>query len=1125
MTYAAGQLIQASDYNGFVSTNTNNVNSWWGTGSGSAGWGQTALSTVSAGDTITALSWASLINTIKAGANHTGTAVTNRTAPSVGNTVTIFPNVDTDIGSINTNRGNAVASGSTNGTWTGSASVTSATGSGNENWTMTWTNTVTFGSANQARYFFNAGGLVRIQMGKSSTGTTKDTFWNSLVSSVGTIFISGGIGASQSISGTEYTGVTVSGSSGAYTSNTSAGWYYLLANGSTQIYQKTQTSSPYTSDTITVTAVASGATLTITAVWNSPGLSGQTDNSVSGGTATASPFTSFGSAPAVVVNTVYPSTTYLSDSWSTNAIAESVAVSTSPGPAPAAAEFLVIGGGGGGGSQGGGGGGGMVYRSSLTLPTSGQGFTVVIGAGGLASVGSPTTAAYGGSPGTITVYTGAAAAGSAGSTTSIDANGTVVQAYGGGAGGSVNTNPAALIGSAGGPPIFNGSTAVAGAVGSGGTAYYASSSTGTSYHGGANQGAGAGGGGAGSAGSASITPNVQVGGNGYEYWTGYGFAAGGGAGGYSSLGGNPFPSSGTYGGSTSTAWYGGRAGVLAGDRSSGVYNNGYENAQSALSNTGSGGGGAAYGEVIYGLGAGTQGGNGGSGAIVIRYPGASSILSYSGQWTTNITGGYVYHYIKSSGSLYPAGEAPTPTPPSVAIEYQLIGGGGTGGIRGGGGGAGGVAQASGTLVSGASYIVSIGAGASGLTGSAAAAAGYSGQNSNFTGTGIAATGRGGGYGAAEGVYGSAGGPGGSGGGGAMPTGPGGTADAFGDGNLAYPGGIGENQAIGAYTFGEAGGGGASSAGVNGSEGGVGGQGGTGGAGIMCYDNVFRAGGGGGSGRAAPGWGGNRSSAGYGYGATAGALPNQNTLSALANSGGGSGGAYADGSSVSTGNGGSGVLVIRYLGTTSKISYTGNYTTQTIGGYVVHTLTSSGTLTTIGDPNAIPSGTVVTANTWSAGSTGPLPANQHYNWSSPYTAVWFGPHPSAGNTVYFPFIPSVTQQYWWLARVDDQATAYISTAVSTSTNPTGISYTTVGICPSYYNNTFYSLGTLEANRLYWLKVVIHDAGSNYGYWHFITSSTALTPSGKGTDWPPLNIVTTCNGNGTTYTNGYPTYTAP
>ena len=54
MTYAAGQLIQASDYNGFAINNTNNVNAWWGTGTGSAGWGQTPMSAVNPGDTVLA---------------------------------------------------------------------------------------------------------------------------------------------------------------------------------------------------------------------------------------------------------------------------------------------------------------------------------------------------------------------------------------------------------------------------------------------------------------------------------------------------------------------------------------------------------------------------------------------------------------------------------------------------------------------------------------------------------------------------------------------------------------------------------------------------------------------------------------------------------------------------------------------------------------------------------------------------------------------------------------------------------------------------------------------------------------------------------------------------------------
>lgn len=1131
MTYAAGQIIDNDDYNGFVVNNTYNVNSWWAAGSGNSGWGQPALGTVDNGDTILASSWAALVNTIAAAANHTGTTITARTPPVAGNTITAMPNIGTDIESINTNRGNAANTGALNSSWSGSAARTSATGSGNDNWTITWTNTVTFESADQARYFFNAGGLIRIQMHKSSTGNPKDSYWNSFAGSVGTIYISGGINGSQTIGGVAYTGVSVDGASGSYTFNSSAGWYYLLSNGSTQIYQKYQTTSPYTGDSITVTAAASGANLFVTTEWTSPGLQGQSNNSISGGTDTASPFSSFGTAPAVVANTVAPSTSYLSNTWGSTTIAESVSASTSPGPAPAAAEFLLIGGGGGGGSQGGGGGGGMVYKDSIVLPTAGQAIAITIGAGGQASAGSTTTATYGGYPGSITVYYGAATAGSQGGTTTVNANGTIVQAYGGGAGGTVNANPSATIGAAGGPPIFNGSTAVTGLIGTNGTSYRGFGSTGTSYHGGSNQGAGAGGGGAGSAGSATTTPNVQVGGDGYEFWPGFGFAAGGGAGGYSSIGGNPFPSSGTYGGSYNTSWYGGRAGVLAGDRSSGVYNNGYENAQSALANTGSGGGGAAYGEIIYGMGAGTTGGNGGSGAVVLRYPGSTSLLSYSGQWTTTVAGGYVYHYLKTSGSLTAAGQAsdqytaltpatnyyastvtvpgypsggrgpnfqpgylnqtsyvsygyflrfyyaasvaykggwgtqftsprdmvfvnpaeivppstlasvfgintgdvrsigrpytinyvtnpddaaiigyidvdisgtPTfsrltggtfvygsqagysapdrqynqscsftlPVPPvghmyilagydnlgqdnmritipsGVSVNYQLIGGGGAGGVRGGGGGAGGVKQSSVTLVGGTTYTIFIGAGAAGVYAPAgtAAAAGYGGQNSDFTGTGIAVSAGGGGYGGAEGIYGSAGGPGGSGGGGAMPTGAGGAADPFGYGTLGYAGGVGENQAIGAYTFGEAGGGGASQVGENGSYGGIGGKGGYGGAGIVCYDNIRRAGGGGGSGRVQAGYGGNNGAAGYGYGASAGVTPDQNSSNALANTGAGSGGAYAESVGVTTGNGGSGVCVIRYPGSSSLINYTGNYTTQTIGGYVVHTLTSSGSLT-------------------------------------------------------------------------------------------------------------------------------------------------------------------------------------
>ena len=43
MTYVSGGLIQATDYNGFVSTTAGaNVNATWSTGTTSAGYAQTA---------------------------------------------------------------------------------------------------------------------------------------------------------------------------------------------------------------------------------------------------------------------------------------------------------------------------------------------------------------------------------------------------------------------------------------------------------------------------------------------------------------------------------------------------------------------------------------------------------------------------------------------------------------------------------------------------------------------------------------------------------------------------------------------------------------------------------------------------------------------------------------------------------------------------------------------------------------------------------------------------------------------------------------------------------------------------------------------------------------------------
>ena len=74
MTISSGGLIQATDYNTFVGTSpsatTNTINTVWAVGSGSAGYGQTALSQVSSAGTVTATQWASLINTLNSILTH-----------------------------------------------------------------------------------------------------------------------------------------------------------------------------------------------------------------------------------------------------------------------------------------------------------------------------------------------------------------------------------------------------------------------------------------------------------------------------------------------------------------------------------------------------------------------------------------------------------------------------------------------------------------------------------------------------------------------------------------------------------------------------------------------------------------------------------------------------------------------------------------------------------------------------------------------------------------------------------------------------------------------------------------------------------------------------------------------
>jgi len=331
MTYSSGGLIQAADYNGFVSTNAANVNAVFSTGASDFGWGQTGLATVSTGGTVTAAQWASLVNTITPMGQQTGVAITARTAPTAGQTISVLAAVNTDITNISNSRGNAAAIGTEYGIFTGTTSKTTATGSGGAAWTITFTHTITFPSADQLRYFFNAGGLVRLQYGKSSTGTDHDPDWNQLAGWCGSIYLSGRVNsAAQTIAGQSYTGTTrLGGSGGTQTTLTTTTGYYQLSASPTTIFQLNSTTAPYTPEFIRTTATQTSSTvLTLVTTWVDDGSGGPgTSSVITGGTGVSSPATTIGAAtaPTTLVTYFPPSTTYITNSWGTPTIAASVA--------------------------------------------------------------------------------------------------------------------------------------------------------------------------------------------------------------------------------------------------------------------------------------------------------------------------------------------------------------------------------------------------------------------------------------------------------------------------------------------------------------------------------------------------------------------------------------------------------------------------------------------------------------------------------------------------------------------------------------------------------------------------------------------------------------------------------
>ena len=259
---------------------------------------------------------------------------------------------------------------------------------------------------------------------------------------------------------------------------------------------------------------------------------------------------------------------------------------------------------------------------------------------------------------------------------------------------------------------------------------------------------------------------------------------------------------------------------------------------------------------------------------------------------------------------------------SYGIDYLIVAGGGGGGFdRGGGGGAGGAVSASINIISGTTLAATIGAGATANTAVGVPVAGSNSSLASFT----VALGGGGGVSADTAT--SAAQNGGSGGGGAGITA---TAGGSGTSGQGFAGGT---ATYAPPNYGGGGGGGASAVGGNGTTT----TGGNGGAGLNWLSLGTTYAGGGGAGTYAGGTAGTGGAGGGGAGGAGGT--SQAGVDGTANTGGGGGGGSGN-PAVKGGNGGSGVVIIRYAGSQRG---TGG-TVTSAGGYTYHTFTSSGTYT-------------------------------------------------------------------------------------------------------------------------------------------------------------------------------------
>lgn len=313
MTYAANDLIEASDFNtlawgtssgGTYSTSANNVAYIHGVGYSRYGYGQStsAYTQAAVASTVTAAQWTGVINGINSSLSLQGQSNIAPASVTAGNTITYVAAIQTGINTA-WGRANVAAVGSTTANATTSVTGTTSWGGSAER-RGRFTFTCTWANADQARYWWNAGGKIHITCSLTTGGTTRNTDWSTLAAAVGNVIIgyntttkSGGSGSTNTLQSTAGTG--------GYWLGTAVGGNH--PGTSTLQFRQYSANAPYTLDHIAITTQYSGTTanggypvLTILVDWENDYSSAFQQTVANAPTCRATPFnpvaTAFGTA-------------------------------------------------------------------------------------------------------------------------------------------------------------------------------------------------------------------------------------------------------------------------------------------------------------------------------------------------------------------------------------------------------------------------------------------------------------------------------------------------------------------------------------------------------------------------------------------------------------------------------------------------------------------------------------------------------------------------------------------------------------------------------------------------------------------------------------------------------------